>query len=114
MKKPSFYDWLAYKTVDGLVALMKLFSERAGQHSLLSRLKDRWQNVQWQYVFWTFFIMVFLHVYILLFMQKLVLIIALDLVAAGLVLFVGPERLWLAIRTSIPGRLLAQLFDVNK
>jgi hypothetical protein len=114
MKKLSFYDWLAYRTVDGFVALMKRFSERVGQHSLLSRLKTRSQNVQWQYVFWTLFIMVFLHVYILLFVQKIVLILAIDLVAGGLLLFLGPERLWLIIRTSVPGKLLTQLFDANK
>ncbi|CEH27622.1 Uncharacterized protein BN1090_A2_00037 [Aneurinibacillus migulanus] len=114
MKKPSFYDWLAHKTVDGAMALIQLFSEKVGQHSLLSRLRSRWQSIQWQYVFWILFIMVFVHAYVLLFMHKLVLIIAIDLVAGGLLLFLGPERLWLAIRTSIPGRLLTQLFDANK
>lgn len=114
MKKTSFYDWLANKTVDGLVSLMKWFSERFGQHSMLSRLQNRWNTIQWQYVFWTLFIMVFLHAYVLLFLQSLILIIAIDLVAAGLLVFLGPERLWTLIRTSIPGKLLTQLFDVNK
>ncbi|AMA72033.1 MULTISPECIES: hypothetical protein [Aneurinibacillus] len=114
MKKTSFYEWLTHKVIDGLIGLIETFSEKAGQHSLLARFKAKCESIQWQYVFWTLFIMVFLHVYVLLFLENIVLIIALDLIAGGLLLFLGPERVWLIIRTSIPGRLLMQLFDPNK
>jgi hypothetical protein len=114
LRKPSFYEWITTRTVDGLIRMMELFSRRVGQHSFLSRLQTMWKTTEWQYVFWTLFIVVFLHVYVLLFLQKLVLIIALDILIGGLLVVIGPERLWRILRSSIPGKLLAQLFDPNK
>ncbi|WCN38486.1 hypothetical protein [Aneurinibacillus uraniidurans] len=114
MRKPSFYTWMTTRAVDGMVDLLRVVAERVGQRSLLSRLKARWDARTWQYALWTLFIMVFLHVYILLFIQKLVLIVALDVAVAILLIAFGPERIWTMLRTSIPGRLAAHLFDPNK
>lgn len=114
MKKRSFYDWVTMQAVDGIVNLLRLISERMGQGSLLARLKTKFDTITWQHAFWTLFVVVFLHVYMLLFMQKLVLILALDIAVAGLLIVFGPDRLWTMLRTSVLGRLLTQLFDPNK
>lgn len=114
MKKQPFYDWVTTRAVDGIVNLLRFISERMGQGSLLARLKTKWEAITWQHAFWTLFSVVFLHVYMFLFIKKLVLILALDIAVAGLLIVFGPDRLWTMLRASIPGRLLAQLFDPNK
>jgi hypothetical protein len=114
VKKTSFYTWFIHRIAEGFINLMEKFSRRIGSGSIFGRLKQKADNPSLQQGLWALFILILANVFILLFFKKLKVIVGFDVLAAVLLVVVGPARLSNIAANSIPGKLLSQMFDPNK